>query len=103
MSSGPVEITSDHRQWAAHALPEINGELESGKQMLEAVARQIANAESRGVDRTLGGVRVLRVLEYVYPDAKTAASDQLNWAIQGSQRHGRTFIRSTVLPMEVIG
>jgi hypothetical protein len=103
MTSGPVEITDAHRQWAAKALPEFNVELESSKLMLESVARQIANAEARGQDRARGGVRVIRVLEYVYPDAQAAADDQARWVVQAARRHGRTFIRSTVLPMEVLG
>lgn len=79
------------------------------QQMLrQDIADSLAQAEATGFEEAAevfseGSVRVLRVLEYVYPDARTAASDQLNWAIQGARRHGRTFIRSTVIPPEVLG
>jgi hypothetical protein len=46
-------------------------------------------------------VRVLRILEYVYPDAETAIKDQQRWNVQGTRVVGSegstTTIRSAVI------
>lgn len=48
-------------------------------------------------------IRVLRLMEYIYPDAETAMRDMERWQVQGtySPRSGFT-IRSTTLPMEML-
>jgi hypothetical protein len=47
-------------------------------------------------------VRVLRLMEYIYPDAESATRDMARWQVQGTYRAGsRVTIRSTTRPMEV--
>lgn len=49
------------------------------------------------------GIRVLRVMEYVYPDLKTMQTDMSRWNLQGTMPVvDGTTIRSTVLPLEVL-
>lgn len=46
-------------------------------------------------------IRVLRLIEYVYPDGETMAEDMAAWQVQGTMLPGRgKTIRSTVLPAE---
>jgi hypothetical protein len=68
---------------------------------LEILAEALEKADRAGA--LPGGIRVVRLLEYLYPDAKDALTDQQNWQVQGVYRPsaGR-LIRSTVLPMEVL-
>ena len=50
-------------------------------------------------------IRVLRVLEYVYPDAKTAEQDMARWQIpaNGSYAAGANkMLKSATFPFEVI-
>src|SRR4051794_23866701 len=93
------EIKPAHETWARKAVLEASDQ----ESQIKAVAQQIANAEARGERRMSGSVRVVRLLEYVYPDAKAALHDQQFWQVQGVFRpsEGR-LIRSTVLPMEVL-
>lgn len=43
-------------------------------------------------------IRVIRLLEYTYPDVDTAAQDMEHWAVQGAMRIGPDrAIRSSVL------
>lgn len=50
-------------------------------------------------------IRVLRLMEYVYPDAETAEQDMARWTLQGPAsagwKSGMRF-RSAVLPFEVL-
>lgn len=49
-------------------------------------------------------IRVLRLMEYVYPDVDAMESDMGRWAIQGKRSVGigrTTSIKSVVLPLEV--
>lgn len=49
------------------------------------------------------GVRVLRLIEYVYPDTKTMQEDMGRWlVVDGLRSQGLVRIRSTVLPLEVL-
>ena len=66
-------------------------------------AQALAEAEARGARSTKGGIRVLRVIEYVYPDADRMAKDMAMWSVQGQTRQGGTWIRSVALPPEVLG
>jgi hypothetical protein len=93
------EINPTHEAWARKAILEAPDQ----ESQIKAVAQQIANAEARGERRMDGSVRVVRLLEYIYPNAKDALKDQQNWQVQGVYRPsaGR-LIRSTVLPMEVL-
>jgi hypothetical protein len=45
--------------------------------------------------------RVLRLLEYTYPDAKAADNDMRHWGIPpiGAAGKGTTVIRSTIMQM----
>lgn len=50
-------------------------------------------------------IRVLRLMEYTYPDVEAMDQDMGRWYIQGkrSMGIGRTIsIKSTVLPLEVL-
>lgn len=48
-------------------------------------------------------IRVLRVLEYIYPDVETMVDDRAHWAIQGLYRPRRGMtIRSTVMVPEMV-
>lgn len=102
-----AQMNAIHRQRAA----EIVGSM-SDTGLQEALKRDIAlnlaRAEDAGYtqasrDLERGRIRVVRLLEYVYPDAKSALDDQQHWQVQGVYRPsaGR-LIRSTVLPMEVL-
>ena len=66
------------------------------------IAQALANAEVRGENRQHGRIRVLRLLEYVYPDAEAMVADMGHWQIQSQRRMGGTRITSTVLPPEVM-
>jgi hypothetical protein len=47
-------------------------------------------------------VRVLRLMEYIYPDIETATQDMARWQVQGTYKPRQAItIRSTVLPPEV--
>lgn len=49
-------------------------------------------------------IRVVRLMEYIYPDMETALRDQANWAVQQERGFGgkkATVIRSTTLPAEI--
>jgi hypothetical protein len=92
------EVFPYHRDYARKAILEPQDQ----EAQIEAVAQQIANAEARGENRQHGRFRVLRVLEYVYPDAETAFADMANWQVQTMRRMGGTTIRSTTLPPEVL-
>lgn len=48
-------------------------------------------------------VKVLRILEYTYPNAEAAIEDQKHWQVQGdySPRQGMT-IRSRAFSMELL-
>lgn len=78
--------------------PDTTGKLEV---LAEALEKALEKADRAGA--LPGGVRVVRLLEYLYPDAKDALDDQQHWQVQGVYRPsaGR-LIRSTVLPMEVL-
>lgn len=96
-------ITDGERAAARELLAEMKGEDSTGQ--VEVLAEALAGARNRGLEmRQDGAVRVVRLLEYVYPDAKAALDDQQHWQVQGVYRPsaGR-LIRSTVLPMEVLG
>jgi hypothetical protein len=93
-----AEITDRHRQIAKQVVtspPDQEGQI-------ALVALALADAEQRGAESTRGGIRVLRVLEYVYPDVTTMEKDRLRWTVQHSIWAGATRIRSTVLPLEVL-
>lgn len=92
-----VEPSQEHWDIAADLLP-------GAGEHTAVLAQAIADAEARGLARAKGGVRVLRLIEYVYPDARAMVEDRARWAVQGvySPRAGMT-IRSTVLPVEVLG
>jgi hypothetical protein len=49
-----------------------------------------------------GKVRVLRVIEYVYPDAQTMVRDMANWGVQGLGKFGQVTLNSVVLAPEVV-
>jgi|SRR3954451_3503418 hypothetical protein len=89
-------------QWARELLAELKGEDSTGQVALLAEALLAAQNQSRFT--APGSVRVVRLLEYVYPDAKAALDDQQHWQVQGVYRPsaGR-LIRSTILPIEVRG
>lgn len=42
-------------------------------------------------------VRVLRLMEYTYPDLASAYEDMERWFVQNMQRFGEREIRSTVI------
>lgn len=98
----PVDPTEALRRLVAavDALPDgrASGDREASEKLAEALAEARTVAQLKP-----GAVRVVRLLEYVYPDAKDALKDMQNWAVQGVYRPsaGR-LIRSTVLPMEVL-
>jgi hypothetical protein len=62
-----------------------------------------ADAEEHGREQMKGGIRVLRVVEYVYPTVKAMADDMTRWAVQRNVTYGKTHIRSVTLPPEVLG
>lgn len=96
----PQEIPATE-QWARELLAEMKGEDSTGQ--VAVLAEALLTAQSQNRFTAPGSVRVVRLLEYVYPDAKTALHDQQFWQVQGVFRpsEGR-LIRSTVLPMEVL-
>lgn len=85
---------------AVDALPDgrAGGDRQASAQLAEALAKA-----REAATMVPGAVRVVRLLEYIYPNAKDALTDQQNWQVQGVYRPsaGR-LIRSTVLPMEVL-
>jgi len=100
-SINEIEPTTEHWDVANDLLPQDYPER---GEVAGLLAQAIADAEARGLARAKGGVRVLRLIEYVYPDARAMAEDRARWAVQGvySPRAGMT-LRSTVLPVEVLG
>lgn len=66
--------------------------------------RALADARTRAVAPVPGSLRVLRLLEYVYPGAEAMTKDMANWQVQGTYRPRAGFlIRTAVLPPEVLG
>jgi hypothetical protein len=49
-------------------------------------------------------IRVLRLVEYNYPDAKRMEEDMARWTIpaNGSHQAGNMVIKSATLPLEVL-
>lgn len=101
-------VTDRHRMMAA----QITGSMSEGdlEQALRAdIAQTLANAEESAWQMGFaeaagkpGVVRVLRVIEYAYPDAETMAKDRANWQVQGLSRFGNVRMNSVVLAPEVI-
>lgn len=100
-----AEVFPDHRAAAKKALGVDGHTMLSAetKDRITAVAQALADAETRGENRQHGRIRVLRLLEYVYPDAEAMVADLGHWQIQSQRRMGGTRITSVVLPPEVLG
>lgn len=47
-------------------------------------------------------IRVLRILEYVYPNAQAAAEDMSRWTLATPLGNKRVTTRSATLPFEVL-
>lgn len=101
VGSDSIEPTQEHWDVANDLLPEDYPER---GEVAGLLAQALADSEARGLQRAKNGVRVLRLIEYVYPDTRAMVEDRARWAVQGvySPRTGLT-IRSTVLPVEVLG
>jgi hypothetical protein len=72
-------------------------------ELRDRIASALARAEEIGREQMRGGIRVLRLIEYVYPTVKAMVEDTKRWQIQGDRQYGRTHIRSMALPPEVLG
>jgi hypothetical protein len=101
-----VEIAEDYIREALTALemsPDapLNSMSPSRRAEVLSVARYLAQ---KGEQQTAWrGVRVLRLLEYVYPDVASMEADMARWHVQtGTKAHGKKLMRSTVLPLEVL-
>lgn len=99
-----VEVQDRHLLRAEQAVNEGRAEDRTGA--VHVVAEALAQAEAAGAymaeRRIIGGYRVLRMIEYVYPDAATAEKDMERWQIQGSRMQGLVRIRSSVLSREAL-
>lgn len=98
-----------HESRAQALLTEMTREDKPGK--VAVLADALASAEiaghsvgyMRGVGEQDGQIRVVRLLEYVYPDAETMARDMERWYVKGTVRGGHgVVIRSATLPLEVL-
>ena len=49
-------------------------------------------------------IRVVRVLEYMYPDVATMERDMSHWTVpaHGARQFGHTTLRCAVLPLEYL-
>lgn len=49
-------------------------------------------------------IRVVRILEYTYPDVMTMEQDMNHWIVpaHGARQFGRTTLRCAVLPLEYL-
>lgn len=74
------------------------------QEIAQSLADEREQAEARGRAEASGGrIRVLRMIEYVYPDTGVMVADMEHWNLQGVLRtpDGKT-MRSTTLPPEVL-
>jgi hypothetical protein len=101
-----IEIAEDCIREALTALemsPDapLNAMSPSRRAEVLSVARYLAQ---KGEEReSWRGLRVIRVLEYVYADAQTMEQDMANWEVQGTRQFSsRARIRSATLPLEVL-
>jgi hypothetical protein len=94
-----AQIEDRHRQIAKQVVTSPPDQ--AGQIALAALA--LADAEQKGRARARGGIRVLRVLEYTYPDAESMTKDMAHWDVQGTMRvPGGPTVRSVALPAEVL-
>jgi hypothetical protein len=98
----PRTRAEDRHRGAARALLGPN-RIYASPDGIEAIAQGLADAEEHGREQMKGGIRVLRVVEYVYPTVKAMADDMTRWAVQRNVTYGKTHIRSVTLPPEVLG
>jgi hypothetical protein len=106
MKMTDAQVTDNHRQRAAEivgSLPDLSVQESLKRDIALNLARSEAAGWQTAMETARDGVRVLRLLEYVYPDTESAVKDQAHWYVQSSRRHGSgVWIRSTMLPLEVL-
>lgn len=103
-----ADVTDRDQEQAHGLLAEMKTEPDStGKEavLAEALAQARESAFQMGYAEAAAGwagtLRVLRVIEYVYPDAEAMIRDMANWGVQGLAKFGKTWVRSTTLSPEV--
>lgn len=102
-----IQVNDVHRQRATEIVGSMSDTALQAS-LTKDIARSLALYEAKGFEdghdmATGGKIRVLRLLEYVYPDAETMEKDRAHWYVQGDRVQGAVRIRSTVLPLEVLG
>lgn len=103
-----VQLKDSHTVKAAEIVGSMSDDA-LRQALIRDIALNLARFEAKGYERATednaeGSVRVLRLLEYIYPSAKDAEQDMQHWQVQGVYRpsQGR-LIRSIAMPMEVRG
>jgi hypothetical protein len=103
-----VQVKDNHTARAAEIVGSMSDDALQ-QSLIRDIALNLARFEAKGYEQATedsaeGSVRVLRLLEYIYPSAKDAEQDMQHWQVQGVYRpsQGR-LIRSIAMPMEVRG